>query len=51
MTLRNIGFSLSLMPFSWAKGRQDIRNKSVWALGPFRFSLHRELGPWKAATA
>lgn len=45
------GFSLTVIPFSWAIGRWDIRNKTVWAFGPLRFSIHRGLGGWKAEVA
>lgn len=40
------GYSLMLVPMSWAFGRWDVRRKTLWALGPFRFSIHRGLGPW-----
>jgi hypothetical protein len=37
------GYSISLMPFSWAIGRRDVRKKTLFALGPLRFSIHRDL--------
>ena len=37
------GFSVTLIPFSWALGRRDIRKKTLWAFGPLRFGIHREL--------
>ena len=41
------GYSITLIPFSWALGRWDIRNKTLWAVGPIRFGLHRKLsGPY-----
>jgi hypothetical protein len=42
------GYSIVFVPLSWAKGRWDIRDKTLWALGPFRFAVHRNLKPWKA---
>lgn len=39
-----IGLSLSVFPTSWEIGKATIRNKAVWALGPFRFSIHRVVG-------
>lgn len=41
------GYSLTLIPASWAVGRWAIRGKTIFACGPFRFSIHRGLGPWK----
>jgi hypothetical protein len=41
------GYSLTLIPKSWAIGKVNIRNKTVWALGPFRFSIHRKLRHWE----
>ena len=43
-------FSLTFVPFSWAIGRKDIRNKTLWAFGPIRFGVHRKLGTWKEIT-
>lgn len=37
------GYSITLVPQSWSFGRWDIRKKTLWALGPFRFVLHRGL--------
>lgn len=37
------GFSITFIPFSWAFGRWDIRRKTLWALGPIRFGIHRNL--------
>jgi hypothetical protein len=42
------GYSITLIPKSWAIGRVDIRNKSVWSFGPLRFSIHRNLKPWES---
>lgn len=40
------GYSITLIPLSFAIGKVTIRNKTVWAFGPFRFSIHRNLAPW-----
>lgn len=40
------GYSITLIPWSWAVGKVKIRNKIIWAFGPFRFSIHYQLGPW-----
>ena len=37
------GYSITLIPKSWALGRFDIRDKTLWAFGPFRFGIHRKL--------
>lgn len=37
------GYSITLVPKSWAFGRWDIRRKTLWAFGPFRFVFHRDL--------
>lgn len=37
------GYSITFIPRSWGFGRWDIRNKTLWALGPFRFGVHRQL--------
>ena len=42
--IMKIGASLSIFPTSWEIGKVTIRNKTVWALGPFRFSIHRVVG-------
>lgn len=41
------GFSLTLIPLSWAIGKWTIRDKTLWAFGPFRFGIHRNLGSWR----
>ena len=41
------GYSVAIIPLSWTFGRKNIRQKTVYALGPFRFSIHRGLGRWK----
>lgn len=38
------GYSLSLFPTSWEVGKARIRNKTVLAFGPLRFSIHRVEG-------
>ena len=40
------GYSITLVPLSWHIGRWDIRKKTLWAFGPFRFVIHRGLGEW-----
>jgi hypothetical protein len=35
------GYSITIIPYSWAFGRWDIRKKTLWAFGPFRFGIHR----------
>ena len=37
------GWSIAVIPFSWHLGRMDVRKKTLWALGPFRFVIHRGL--------
>ena len=37
------GFSITIIPRSWRLGRFDIRKKTLWAFGPLRFGLHRDL--------
>lgn len=37
------GYSITFVPKSWAFGRWDKRSKTLWALGPIRFVLHRNL--------
>lgn len=37
------GFSITIIPLSWKVGRFDIRSKTLWALGPLRFGVHRRL--------
>jgi len=42
------GYGVFIVPKSWALGRWDVNiNKSVWAFGPFRAFVCRNLGPWK----
>lgn len=41
------GYSLVLVPMSWAFGRKDVRNKTLWAFGPLRLAVHRNLKPWR----
>lgn len=41
-------FSITFVPASWAIGFWCIRQKTLYAFGPFRFSIHRGLGKWKA---
>ncbi len=36
-------YSLTLVPMSWGFGRWNVRKKTLWALGPLRFVLHRGL--------
>lgn len=38
------GFSLTLFPTLWEVGYARIRQKDVYAFGPFRFSIHRVTG-------
>jgi hypothetical protein len=42
------GFSLTLIPFSWHIGVWKREKKTLWALGPFRFVIHRLTGEWKS---
>lgn len=39
-----IGFSIAFFPTSWELGTARIRNKSLLAVGPFRFCIHRIKG-------
>jgi hypothetical protein len=39
-----IGYSLAIFPTSWDFGKFYIRKKTMWAFGPFRFSIHRVTG-------
>ena len=44
------GYSLSLFPVSWRFGVVRTKpTKTVWALGPFRFSIHKDQGPPEGA--
>ena len=36
-------YSITIGPKAWAFGRWNIRSKTLWALGPIRFGLHRNL--------
>ncbi len=38
-----IGYSLTIIPRSWSFGRWDKDNKTLWALGPFRFTVHNKI--------
>lgn len=47
------GYGLLFVPFSWALGRWNVYSKpptrvkkTLWALGPFRFVRHYDLGAW-----
>ena len=37
------GYSITIVPRSWLWRRWDIRSKTLWCAGPFRFGLHRNL--------
>ena len=37
------GYSISIVVWSWGLGRWDIRDKTLWALGPLRAVVHRNL--------
>lgn len=48
------GYSLVFIPRSWhigrwtiAQGPGDFPKKTLWAVGPFRFCIHRSIGRWK----
>jgi hypothetical protein len=44
------GYSISVIPKSRAAGKKTRADgKSTWSLGPFRFSISRNLPTWKAA--
>lgn len=45
--MKHIGFSITLIPTSWAVGTWTIREKTIFAFGPLRFSIHRNLLGWK----
>lgn len=50
MKRRFRGFSIALIPFSWEVGIwHKSHKKSVYACGPFRFVIHRDMGEWKEA--
>lgn len=42
------GFGIFCVPRSWALGRWAKKNKTLWAFGPFRFHINRNLGKWGA---
>jgi hypothetical protein len=42
------GYSLTLIPRSWALDIWRKPHKTIVAFGPLRFVLHRALGPWKS---
>ena len=42
------GYSITLIPKSWAIGRVRIRNKTIWSFGPLRFAIHRNLARWES---
>jgi hypothetical protein len=41
------GYSLMIIPRSWALGLWRKWHKTILAIGPLRFTLHRDLGGWK----
>lgn len=41
------GYSIALIPQSWACGVWRKRQKTIFACGPFRFVIHRGLREWK----
>lgn len=42
------GYAILFVPRSWALGRwKRGKKKILWALGPFRFVLHKNMLPWK----
>lgn len=43
-----IGYSIAIFPTSWDFGKFQIRKKTMWAFGPFRFSIHRVTGDLSA---
>lgn len=41
------GYGVFIVPMSWALGRWDrSENKTLWALGPIRFFICRNLGAY-----
>lgn len=42
-----MGYSIVLIPRSWAIGTWYKKNKIIFAFGPLRFAIHYGLGPWK----
>lgn len=49
--LGHSGYGLTFIPFSWALGVWRKPHKTIYALGPLRFTSHRDLGDWKPAKA
>lgn len=41
------GYSICLIPKSWALGLWRKHQKTIFSVGPLRFVIHRGLGPWK----
>lgn len=41
------GYSLTLIPKSWKCGRWYRPHKTIFSLGPLRFTVHRLRGTWK----
>ena len=41
------GYSITFIPKSWRVGVWDRPKKTLYALGPFRFVIHRFLGDWR----
>jgi hypothetical protein len=41
-----MGFSIAIFPFSWALGGWTRPKKYLFAIGPFRFIAHWNVGPW-----
>lgn len=44
-----MGFGIVLFPFSWRFGPWVRDHKSLFAIGPIRFVLHKKAGEWKPA--
>ncbi len=42
------GYSITFILFSWVIGKYNVRKKTLWAFGPFRFGIHRNLESWIA---
>lgn len=41
------GYSLVVIPKSWAVGMWRRPHKTIYSLGPFRLAIHYALGDWK----
>lgn len=41
------GVSICLFPFSWHVGVKRIREKTLFAVGPFRLCVHRTRKQWR----